>query len=205
MTHDQVHTRVQAAYDQIAPHYAARNSELRDGLIDLAAQFLELTGQTGDILDLGCGAGRDMLWFESQGASVVGADLSSGMLIHARQLVRGPLVQANMLMLPFPPGHFRGVWCMASLLHLPKAEAPAALAEIRRVLTPGGTLSLGLHEGEGETWEVNPYHGTTERFFSRYQLPEVEDMLTSAGFRLLLKGSTTAGPRDWLRFLATSL
>src|SRR5688500_737378 len=205
MTHDQVHTRVQAAYDQIAPHYAARNSELRDGLIALAAQFLELTEQTGHILDLGCGAGRDMLWFESQGASVVGVDLSSGMLTHARQLVRGLLVQADMLKLPFPPGHFRGVWCMASLLHLPKAEAPTALAEIRRVLTPGGTLSLGLHEGEGETWEVNPYHSTTERFFSRYQLPEVEDMLTSAGFRLLLKGSPTAGPRDWLRFLATSL
>ena len=204
MNHDDLHTRIQAAYDQIAPHYAARNSEMRDGLIDLATQFLELTGQPTHILDLGCGAGRDMAWLEAQGASVVGADLSTGMLSHARHLVRGPLVQADMLMLPFPLRQFDGVWCMASLLHLPKAEAPSALAEIKRVLTPGGSLALGLHEGQGETWEVNPYHGSAQRFFSRYQSVEVEEMLISAGFRVLLKGSNTTGPRNWLRFLATA-
>lgn len=205
MTHDQIHTRIQGAYDQIAPHYAARNSEMRDDLINLAAPFLEMMDKPAHVLDLGCGAGRDMAWLETQGAYVVGADLSTGMLAHARQLVRGPLVQADMLMLPFPPERFNGVWCMASLLHLPKAESHSALTEIKRVLIPGGALSLGLQEGEGETWEANPYHGTTERFFSRYQLHEVEELLIQAGFRVLLKGANTSGPRTWLRFLASSL
>ncbi len=192
------------AYDRIAPYYAARNSEMRGELLHLGMQFLELLGRPARVLDLGCGAGRDMAWLEDQDASVVGADLSAGMLSHARQLVRGPLVQADMLMLPFPPSHFNGVWCMASLLHLPKAKAPSALAEIKRVLIPGGVLSLGLHEGEGETWEVNPYHGPAERFFSRYQLHEVEEMLNHTGFQVLLKEANTAGPRNWLRFLASS-
>ncbi len=205
MTHDKIHTRIQTAYDQIAPHYAARNNEIRDDLIDLAAQFLEMMDKPAHVLDLGCGAGRDMAWLEDRGASVVGADLSTNMLSHARQLVRGPLVQADMLMLPFPSERFSGVWCMASLLHLPKAEAHSALAEIKRVLAPGGALSLGLQEGEGETWEVNPYHGTAERFFSRYQLHEVEEMLIHSGFQVLLKGANTAGPRNWLRFLAANL
>ena len=204
MNYDEVHSRIQAAYDQIAPYYAARNSEMRDGIIDLAAQFLQLIGQPARVLDLGCGAGRDMAWMESQGIPVVGADLSAGMLAHARQATRGPLVQADMLALPFSRGEFSGVWCMASLLHLPRAEAPSALAEIKRVLSPGGALALGLHEGEGEIWEVNPYHGTAERFFSRYQSDEVEEMLKSAGFRVLLQGANDAGPRNWLRFLATS-
>lgn len=205
MTHDHIQARIQAVYDQIAPHYAARNSEMRDGLIDLASQFLEMIDKPARMLDLGCGAGRDMAWLESQGAYMVGVDLSTGMLSHARQLVRGPLVQADMLRLPFPPGQFSGVWCMASLLHLPKAEAPSALAEIKRILIPGGALSIGLHEGEGETWEVNPYHGTAERFFSRYQPAEVEEMLAHAGFQVLLKEANTAGPRNWLRFLAVSI
>ena len=202
MNNDQVHARIQAAYDQIAPYYAALNSQMRDTLLDLGTQFLDAVGQRAHVLDLGCGAGRDMAWLESQGAKVIGADLSKGMLSQARQVVRGPLVQADMLMLPFPPGTFNGVWCMASLLHLPKSEAPSALAEIKRILIPGGTLALGLHEGDGETWEVNPYHGTAERFFSRYQVDEVEEMLIRADFRLLFKGSNTAGPRNWLRFLA---
>ncbi len=204
MTHDQIHNRIQTAYDQIAPHYAARNSEMREGLIDLAAQFLEIMNKPAHVLDLGCGAGRDMAWLEDHGTYVVGADLSTGMLSHARQLVRGPLVQADMTSLPFAVGSFNGIWCMASLLHLPKAEAPVALAEMKRVLLPGGALVLGLQEGDSESWEVNPYEGVQERFFARYKLEEAEDMLARAGFNVCYKDTNAAETRSWLRLIAVS-
>ena len=37
-------------------------------------------------------------------------------------------------------GTFTGVWCCASLLHLPKGQAPLAVVEMRRVLAPHGVL-----------------------------------------------------------------
>ncbi len=204
MTRDPIHAHMRQAYDRIAPYYAAKNSEMRGGLVHLGMQFLKLLDQPSHVLDLGCGAGRDMAWLEAQEASVIGTDLSRGMLEQAARQVQGPLIQADMTSLPFAHGSFNGIWCMASLLHLPKAEAPVALAEMKRVLVPGGALVLGLQEGRSETWEVNPYEGVQERFFARYQLEEVEEMLVRAGFNVRYKDADVAATRSWLRLVAVA-
>jgi ubiquinone/menaquinone biosynthesis C-methylase UbiE len=125
------------------------------------------------------------------------------MLVQARRRVRGELLQGDMRRLPFPDGAFAGVWCMAALLHLPKADAPAALAEMWRVLAPRGVLHLGLQEGEGETWEQVPYRSeAVERFFARYAHDEARALLQHAGFAILDSSMGEAGDRRWLRFLA---
>lgn len=178
---------------------------MRPGLVELGQSFLRFVGPRGLVLDLGCGAGRDMAWMEAQGIAVVGADLSAGMLAQAQARVRGPLAQMDMRKLAFPTQCFQGVWCMASLLHLPKSEAPVALGEMRRVLTPGGALVLGLQEGEGEVWEPSPY-GPVDRFFARYSPDEAAALLGQAGLdvRERSRGGGEAGGHLWLRFLAVS-
>jgi ubiquinone/menaquinone biosynthesis C-methylase UbiE len=90
---------------------------------------------------------------------------------------------------------------MASLLHLPQVEAPLALAEMRRVLRPGGAIFLGLQEGESEGWEKGRY-GPVEGFFSRYTREEATGLLTSAHFTLQRAGSHNLRNRPWLFFLA---
>jgi ubiquinone/menaquinone biosynthesis C-methylase UbiE len=126
------------------------------------------------------------------------------MLRAARARVAAPLVQGDLLRLPFRAGAFGGVWCSASLLHLPKAAAPAALAGIRRVLPPGGPLLLSLKEGEGESWERWPGE-TADRFFAWYRLEEIEDLLTGAGFIPLrvARDVSHVGQR-WICHLATA-
>src|SRR5512142_2790989 len=135
----------QAAYDQIAGRFAERNAEMLPYLIEEAERLLDALRalRRADraarlIMDLGCGAGRDAAWLEDHGARVIGADLSIGMLSEARKRVHGPLCQLDMRFLPCPAEVFAAVWCQAALLHLPKSSAPAALAEVRRVLIPGG-------------------------------------------------------------------
>jgi SAM-dependent methyltransferase len=122
----------------------------------------------------------------------------------ARRQVRGGLVQLDMLRLAFPAGAFAGVWSDASLLHLPKPAAPGALAEMRRVLPPGGALFLALQEGAGEGWEAGRF-GPVQRFFARYQPADVVALLGGAGFAVRRQGQMPAGPRTWLLFLATAL
>jgi len=61
-----------------------------------------------------------MAWFESQGLTVTGIDLSTGVLAYARGQVRGNLLAMNMTHLGFRTAHFDGAWCCASLLHVPK-------------------------------------------------------------------------------------
>jgi ubiquinone/menaquinone biosynthesis C-methylase UbiE len=195
--------RIAEAYDRIANDFARINAAMPDTLADCGHRFLSLIGPDARVLDVGCGAGRDKAWMEAQGTHVTGVDLSVGMLAQAHRRVRGELLQGDMRRLPFPNGAFAGVWCMAALLHLSKADAPAALAEMRCVLAPCGVLRLSLQEGEGETWEQVPYRGeAVERFFARYAHDEARALLQHAGFAILESSTGEAGDRRWLQFLA---
>ena len=193
--------RIRAAYDRIAADYAALNAAMPRESMDAGTRLLGLAGAGAQLLDAGCGAGRDMAWLEAQGAQMIGVDLSRGMLAQARQITRGPLAQMDLRRLAFRDGRFDGVWCAASLLHLPKAEAPAALREVHRVLRPEGLLHLSIQEGEGERWESNPY-GTVERLFARYSAEAAATLLDDAGFTVLDLVVNDAGSRRWLTFLA---
>lgn len=201
---DGVSGRVALVYDGIAAEYAARNAAMPPELVAAGARFLALVGPGARVLDAGCGAGRDMAWLEGRGATVVGVDLSPGMLAQARAIARGDLVRLDMRHLAFAERCFGGVWCMASLLHLPKAAASAALGELRRVLVPGGPLCLGLQAGTGEGWERGPYGGV-ERFFARYRLPEAAALLREAGFAVAeQRNQGRSGARHWLQFMTTA-
>lgn len=193
-----------AAYDQIAPRFAERNAEILPYIVDASARLLERLGAAGDprlpILDLGCGAGRDTAWLEAQGACLVGGDLSWGMLAEARRRVRAPLCQLDMCRLPFWDETFAGVWCQAALLHLPKALAPQALLEMRRVLQPGGLLHISVQKGGSEGFETRPYE-PVERYYAHYQPAEFTGLVQTAGFALLDVGEALAR-RPWIWILA---
>jgi ubiquinone/menaquinone biosynthesis C-methylase UbiE len=192
----------QATYDKIAPTFAKTNAEMPENLLVEARKFIESISQNARCLDLGCGAGRDIAWFEGQGLNIFGADLSIGMLTEARKITSRPLAQMNMLHLGFAGKSFAGIWCNAALLHLPKADAPKALKEMRRILWDNGILDLAVQLGEGEGFEENPYEtGQGERFYSRYQEDEMKQMLIASGF-MILEMEQIISKRAWLRFVA---
>jgi ubiquinone/menaquinone biosynthesis C-methylase UbiE len=192
----------QATYDKIAPAFAKTNAEMPENLLRDAQKFIETLPKNGPCLDLGCGAGRDTAWFEQQGLNILSADLSIGMLNETRKITSRPLAQMDMRHLGFAANSFAGVWCNAALLHLPKAEAPQALQEMQRILCPDGILSIAVQAGTGEQLEENPYEsGKGERFFARYQMDEMTQMLAAQGFTILA-AEKTFSHKEWLRFLA---
>jgi len=118
--------RMRKAYDQIAPLYPGTNETMPAALEAMAVRLVELCGWQISLLDVGCGPGRHLAWFEARGVMSMGVDLSRGMLLHARRLVRAPVFQMDMRHLGFRDATFNAIWCCASLLHLPRSEAPRA-------------------------------------------------------------------------------
>lgn len=193
--------QVQTAYDQIVLEYAKRNHfSMADNLVGLAQDLIQHTGQKSHIVDVGCGTGRDMSWFEAQGSIITGIDLSMGMLTYAQKQVHGNLVSMNMRYLGFCNNHFDGAWCCASLLHLPKTEAVYALQEIRRILKSGGMLVLSIQKGTGEGWESGYVPGVN-RFFARYQSDEMRSILSNNGFAIRQVNLSQEVNREWLSFV----
>lgn len=94
------------------------------------------------VLEVGAGAAAAARWLATQGARPVAFDLSAGMLRHAaeaadRSGVRVPLVQADALALPFADRSF-DVACTAFGAIPFVDDSAALLAEVHRVLRPGG-------------------------------------------------------------------
>lgn len=201
--------RMRATYEAIAADYAAHTFGMTDDLAEYGRKFVEYLPARARVLDIGCGAGRDMEWLEAQRLDVTGLDLSPGMLRQARSRVRGQLIEGDMLRLGLPESHFHGVWCNAALLHLQKTDVPLALCEIRNVLVPRGVAALRVQKGAGEGWEQGAYGHDVDRFFARYSTDEFSRMLANAGFDVLSldehKPETPRPDRQgWLAFLARS-
>lgn len=193
-----VSREVRAAYDRIVGAYAERNDgAIPPALIPYAEELLERVGASARIVDIGCGTGRDMAWFEARGVRVTGIDISIEMLKRARGKVRGDLMAMQMSRLGIRDNAFDAAWCCASLLHLPKPEAKRALGEIRRVLGSGSPMMLSLQEGSGEGWEGG-YVADVQRFFARYSVDELRVLLASTGFSVGDIRSFPGDGHDWL-------
>jgi len=110
--------------------------------------------QPGRLLDLGCGTGRLSLHFARKGYHCLGVDLSPKMLEVARQSTPPALtdhlqwLQANIAEpLPLAEGSFDYIACLYSTLGMISGHThrAAVLANIRRLLRPGGCAVLHVH------------------------------------------------------------
>jgi SAM-dependent methyltransferase len=102
-------------------------------------------------LDVGCGTGRWLRRYAALGISALGADATLRMLqLTCQQDPSSSVTCARAQQLPFPNASFDLVSSVTVIQHLPPDQQEAALAEMARVLRPGGhALLLELIRGEG--------------------------------------------------------
>jgi ubiquinone/menaquinone biosynthesis C-methylase UbiE len=103
-------------------------------------------------LDVGCGTGAAVRAAAPLVERANGVDLSPEMIERARVLA-GDVVGASLVVgdsesLPFPAGAFSAVLCSSSFHHYPVPER--ALAEMARVLRPGGRVAIA--DGSADLW-----------------------------------------------------
>jgi len=101
-------------------------------------------GARGRTLDLGTGTGRNLPVYGPGARPLVAVEPCLATLRRARERAPGvPVVQARAEALPFRDGAFDTV--VSGLVFCSVGDVPAGLAEIRRVLAPGGRLRMLEH------------------------------------------------------------
>ncbi len=124
-------------------------------LAEATLSAIELSGRRR-ILDLACGSGavaRALLARTGADVSITGADLNDGMLAVAAKKAppaegRLAWVKADAGALPFADAAFDLALCQQGLQFFP--DKPAAMAELQRVLAPGGRIAITVWSRVGE-------------------------------------------------------
>jgi SAM-dependent methyltransferase len=185
---DQVLNDVGDSYDRVAAEYARRIfGELGHKPLDrqLLDRFAERVQGLGPVCDLGCGPGHVARYLHERGVRVTGLDLSAEMVEQARRLNPGiEFRRGNMLSLDLEDGAWGGIAAFYSIIHVPRTEIAVALAEIKRVLRPGGVLLLASHVGD-ETVHLDEWWGQPVSLDFRFFRPEdLAEFLRRAGFEV---------------------
>ncbi len=132
---------------------------------------------SGDALDVGCGSGKSADALIGLGYRVTGVDFSP----EAVDVCRGrfgdtaKFLVGSVLSLPFDDGSFDYACSVHVLEHIPDADMPTAVSEIRRILRPGGYLFVrdfapgDLRSSSREGSEIDYFHRTPEDLLPFFQ------------------------------------
>lgn len=175
---------------------ARLNRHTNRRLVDLAVM------QAGDrAIDIGCGPGIAVRHAARvRGATVTGVDASPTAINTARALtatragLRFEVARSDAL--PFADGDFTVAWSMNSLHHW--ADRPAGLAEVHRVLEPGGRLLVGERRPSPDAGRWSP-PGMTD-----HALAELLAAIKAAGFSDVTTAEQIVGKDRFVAITASS-
>lgn len=136
-----------AWYEQNAPEYVQKT---RDADMHYAYQrFLEDTVDHAEILDFGCGSGRDTKYFLSREMKVHACDGSPAMVKEASAYTGIPVTCMKFEDLT-ETDRYDGIWACASLLHLPYEELDIVFGKMMQAVHKEGILYMNFKYGTFE-------------------------------------------------------
>jgi ubiquinone/menaquinone biosynthesis C-methylase UbiE len=134
-------------------------------------------GARPDILDCGCGTGHNLHMLRKYGRAY-GIDLTWAGLQYARRQGERQVARASAAQLPFPDARFGMVTSFDVIYSLQDDTERAAIGEMFRVLTPGGTLILNVAALES----LRGNHSVLSAEVRRYSKSDLRRRLEEAGF-----------------------
>ena len=156
--------------------------------------------QTGKLLDLGCGSGRDSAYFASLGFQVTALDGSRALCQRVKENLGIDALCMGFEDLAFEE-EFDGIWACASLLHVKKSDMADILLKVSKALKPGGIVYASYKYGTQERI-------CNGRFFNDYTEKDLPQLLTAENRLHLLEYWITEDVRPdrsgerWLNLIA---
>lgn len=180
--------RARRVWDALAPRYD-RDIAFYERIQFGGGREWVCSRATGRVLEVAIGTGRNLPFYPPE-VTLTGVELSLAMLALARQRAAElgrdvDLREGDAQALPFADGSFDTVVCTLALCAIP--DHAQAIAEMGRVLRPGGRLLLLDHIG-GRRWPVRAVLKFIELFTARngeYMTRRPLPLLTPAGFTVV--------------------
>ncbi len=171
---------LRTSYGQTAQEYTKKT----DGIIlyDLIDRFCTLVPQ-GHIVDIGCGAGRDLCIFESRGYQVTGLEITPELARIARSRIN-----SNVLLEDIVDDHISlekvdGIWSIGTYHHFPRRSILKTTKKMKNLLKDGGTILVSTKRGCGEKVFPDERYGGVKKYWSFFEPVELKKIYLQAGFK----------------------
>jgi SAM-dependent methyltransferase len=202
-------------YDLLAPKFEYTPFRTPDVILSKVAEHLQSLGPVGSALDVCCGTGAGLRFLRPLCRhQAVGLDVSAGMLAEARRLTADApgtaaleFVRADALRIPFAAAFDLAV-CFGAFGHILTRDEPRFVAELARVLRPGGrfvfvtsylppmwSLPYWLARGFNGAMRVRNLLLSPKfiMYYLTFLLPECQKLLEANGFDVEVR----QGEFDW--------
>ncbi|MFV0343674.1 MAG: class I SAM-dependent methyltransferase [Anaerocolumna sp.] len=168
-------------YNKYANLYFESTVDLDMG--ETLEKFVKHLPEAGEILDLGCGSGRDSLTFIEGGFDVTAIDGSKELSELASIHIGQDVLTMEFDQLDFHEV-FDGIWACASLLHIPSEELNNIFKKVIQGLKSGGVLYMSFKHGDFSGFRNGRYFNdfktkTMKDFLSEFEELEVIDIWKS--------------------------
>jgi len=131
-----------------------------------------------DILDFGCGPGRDLCVFKELGHRPTGLDGSKEFCKMAVKQSGCPTLNQQFLKLELEENRYDGIYANASLFTVPSQELPRVLKELHSALRKDGILFSSNPRGNAEGWQG-------QRYGHYMEFEASETFLQQSGFKII--------------------
>jgi len=175
---------VKEGYNAIANRYLAERTRDSED-VRLLNDFMERLPVNAIVLDAGCGAGIPISQKLSERFQVKGVDFSEAQIELAKKNVpNATFLCEDMAKLDFPENTFDGITSYYAIIHIPREEHQALLANFHRVLKPGGIALLCLG-AEHSVEDIDENYLGARMYWSHYDTETYLKMLDECGFSIL--------------------
>ena len=175
---------VKDGYNAIANRYLAeRRRDSED--VRLLQEFMERLPANAQVLDAGCGAGIPISQMLSGRFQVTGVDFSEAQIELAKKNVpNASFLCEDMTKLDFPDQSFDGITSYYAIIHIPRQEHRALLANFYRMLKLNGIALLCLG-AEHLVDDIDENYLGTRMYWSHYDTETYLSMLKECGFSVI--------------------
>ncbi len=164
--------------------------------------FVKWLFQGAQILDIGCGSGRDMLWLTKQDFSVTGFERSPGLASLARENSGCEVIEGDFKTYDFSILLFDALLMSGALVHVPHKSFHDTFQNIISAVKEDGIIYISLKEGHKSKSDA------TGRTFYLWQQNDLKEIFESFGYSILSfsrNRSATGTDEVWLGFVLKKL